>query len=313
MNDGLVTLFGGGGFIGRYAVQALVRSGMRVRIVQRHPRAAYALRSLGDVGQVQVVAGDITRPDTLRAALTGADAAVNLVGILSGKFTAVHVKGSANIAQAAAAAGVSRFVQVSALGADRRSPSRYGRTKAAGEAAVREHLPQATVLRPSIVFGREDQFINRFARMIVGSPVPVVPVLRRKAKFQPVFVGDLARAIALSLTEAATHGGKTYAIGGPQVIAMGDLIRWIIAQTGRKVAVAEIPYPVGALISAMGFLPGAPITWDQWRMLGVDNVVPADDPGITAFGISPVPLDVVAPPWLVQYRQQGRFASREKR
>lgn len=313
MDNKLVTLFGGGGFIGRYTVQALLRMGARVRIAQRDPRAAWPLRSLGEVGRVQVVATDITRPETLARAVTGADGVVNLVGILNGRFAAVHEKGAGNIAAAAAAAGVAGFVQVSALGADRRSPSRYGRSKAAGEAAVRQHMPMATVLRPSIVFGREDQFVNRFAAMIADSPVPIVPILRKRARFQPVFVADLALAIARSLAEPDLHAGKTYAIGGPDVIAMGELIRWIAAQTNRKVAFAEIADPFGALIAMLGFLPGAPITWDQWRMLGVDNVVPGDDPGIAAFGIAPTPFSVVAPPWLVRYRAQGRFAARGKR
>lgn len=308
MKDRLVTLIGGGGFVGRYVAQELLAAGTRVRIAQRDPRQAWFLKTLGGVGQVQFVAADVTRPETLARAVTGSDAVVNLVGILSGKFEAVQARGAGNVARAAADAGVSGFVQISAIGADPASPSAYGRSKAAGETAVLAAMPAATILRPSIIFGREDQFVNRFARMVAA--LPVVPVLRAETKFQPVYAVDVARAVVAALATPEAFAGKTVSIGGPDVVSMGDLVRWIARATGRDVAVAEIADPIGAAIALFGFLPGAPITLDQWQMLRADNVVPAGDPGIAAFGVQPVPMAAVAPSWLVQYRRHGRFGGR---
>jgi NADH dehydrogenase len=307
MQDRLITLFGGGGFLGRYIAQDLLAAGARVRIAQRDPRKAFYLKPLGGLGQVQFVAADITRPDSVARALAGSDAVVNLVGILNGRFDAVHGVGAGNVARAAADAGVSALVQISALGADAASPSAYGRSKAAGEAAVTAAFPAATILRPSIVFGREDQFVNRFAGMIAASPV--IPVLKPDAKFQPVYVADVAQAVVRAIADPGRHGGKTYALGGPDVITMGGLNRWIAGAIGRSPAIVELPDWVGGGIARLGFLPGAPITRDQWAMLQQDNVVPAGAEGIEAFGIDPVPLATVAPGWLVLYRRQGRFAA----
>ncbi|MGC6399965.1 complex I NDUFA9 subunit family protein [Sphingomonas sp. FW199] len=307
MQDRLITLFGGGGFLGRYIAQELLAAGARVRIAQRDPRKAFYLKPLGGLGQVQFVAADITRPDRVARAIAGSDAVVNLVGILNGRFDAVHAVGAGNVARAAADAGVSALVQISALGADAGSPSAYGRSKAAGEAAVLAAFPAATILRPSIVFGREDQFVNRFAGMIAAAPV--VPVLKADAKFQPVYVADVAQAVVRAIADPGKHGGKTYALGGPDIITMGGLNRWIAEAIGRSSAIVELPDWVGGGIARLGFLPGAPITRDQWAMLQSDNVVPAGAEGIEAFGIDPVPLATVAPGWLVLYRRHGRFAT----
>ncbi|WP_448659529.1 complex I NDUFA9 subunit family protein [Sphingomonas sp. CJ99] len=308
MKDRLVTLFGGGGFLGRYIVQELLAAGARVRIAQRDPRKALSLKPLGGLGQIQFMAADVTRPDTVARAVAGADAVVNLVGILNGAFDAVHADGAGNVAQAAADAGVGALVHVSALGADAGSASAYGRSKAAGEAAVRAAFPQATILRPSIVFGREDQFINRFAGMIAS--FPVVPVLKPDARFQPVYVVDLAHAVVKALANPGQFGGTTYSLGGPDTISMGELNRWIAREIGKSPAIVELPDAVGSMIAGLGFLPGAPITRDQWAMLQTDNVVPAGAEGIEAFGIAPVPMASVAPGWLVLYRRQGRFADK---
>ncbi|WP_066550291.1 complex I NDUFA9 subunit family protein [Sphingomonas sp. CCH15-F11] len=308
MTDQLITLFGGGGFLGRYVAQDLLRAGHRVRVAQRDPRSALFLKTQGAVGQTQFVATDLTRADSVARALAGADGVVNLVGILNGRFDAVQRQGAENVARAAAAAGCGALVHISAIGADARSASAYGRSKGEGEAAVRAAFPAATILRPSIVFGREDQFINRFAGLIATAPV--VPVLKPDTRFQPVYVGDVAAAAVAALADPGAYGGTTFELGGPDVITMGALVRWINDETGRGRVIVDLPDAAGAAIASLGFLPGAPITKDQWRMLQADNVVSPQAEGIRAFGIDPTPMSAVAPAYLVQYRKHGRFAAR---
>ncbi|MEI9850180.1 MAG: complex I NDUFA9 subunit family protein [Sphingomonas sp.] len=303
MKDKLVTLIGGGGFVGRYAAQELLRRGARVRIVQRRPRDAWFLKPQGGLGQTQFVIADITLTETVARAVAGSDAVVNLVGTFRpADFHAIHVKGAQTVAQAASRAGAGAFVQVSALGADADSPSGYGKSKAAGERAVLDAFRKATVLRPATLFGREDKFVNRFAGMVAGWPV--VPVLAPGTRFQPAWVADAADAIAAALDDPGAHGGKTYALGGPDILSMAELQRWIANEIGRDPLFLELPDPVGALIAA---LPGSPVTGDQWKMLKRDNVVPAGAEGFAALGIAPTPLASVAPAWLVQYRRHGRF------
>lgn len=306
MKDAIVTVFGAGGFVGRYVVQEMLAGGQgfRVRVAQRRPRAAWFLRPLGSLGQTQFLAADVTRRETVERAVQGASAVVNLVGTF-GDMERVQADGAAIIAEAAAAAGVRTLVHVSAIGADPRSPSRYGRSKGEGEAAVRRAFPAATILRPSIVFGREDQFTNRFAQML---GFPVVPVVRGETKFQPVFVADLAQAIARAVEDPAAFAGKTFEIGGPEQITMRALLERLAAWTGRTPSFIEVPDAVGgALARFTGWAPGAPITLDQWLMLQHDNVVGKDAGGLDAFGITPTPLAAVAPSWLVRFRKQGRF------
>lgn len=306
MKDRLVTVFGGGGFVGRYVVKALLAAGARVRVAQRDPRAAWFLKTQGGLGQTQVVAADIARPATVQRAVEGADAVVNLVGVLAGNFELYHVAGARVAAQAAAEAGVGTLVHMSAIGADPASLSTYGRSKGEGEAAVRGAFPDAVVVRPSVVFGREDRFVNRFAAMI--EKAPVVPVLRAPVRFQPVFAGDVAAAIARIVAER--HRGGTFELGGPDVLSMGELLRWIAGATGRSPNFLELPDLAGDVLSRLGFLPFAPITRDQWLMLQHDNVVAADAQGLPALGIEPTPLAAVAPAYLVQYRKAGRFGTR---
>ena len=306
MNGKLVTLIGGGGFLGRYVAQDLMKAGARLRIAQRDPRGALFLRTQGGLGQTQFATVDVTRPDSVARAVQGSDAVVNLVGLLKGDFHRVQAEGASNVAKAVARAGVGALVHVSAIGADVASPSAYGRSKGEGEAAVRAAFPRATILRPSIVFGREDQFVNRFAGMIAASPV--VPVIRSEAKFQPVYVSDVAEVTAAALSDSGRFGGETYELGGPDVMTMGELIRWIARAIGREPAIVEVPDVAAKLIASAGFLPGAPITKDQWKMLQSDNVVTGTD-GLAAFGVTPTPLDAVAPGWLVRYRRQGRFGT----
>jgi uncharacterized protein YbjT (DUF2867 family) len=309
MNDlsgKLVTVFGGGGFVGRYVVQALCAAGARVRVAVRDTRGAVHVKPLGNLGQVSLCACDITKPGTVANALAGADMAVNLVGSFD-NLEAIQHRGAANVAQAAAKAGVSRFVHISAIGADAESPALYGRTKAAGEAAVRAALPSATILRPSIVFGREDAFINRFAgliRTLCAFPLKVVPVIGAETKFQPVFVGDVAKAVVAAL---GSVGGETLGLGGPQVLSMMELNQWIAKAIGRAPFFVEVPgFAAHGMALTTGWLPMAPITLDQYRMLGSDNVVAGTD-GLSAFGIVPTPMDAVAHDWLTIYRKHGRF------
>jgi len=305
--DRLVTLFGGGGFVGRYAAQALLAAGARVRIAQRDPRRAWFLKPLGRLGQTQFFRADINDAGAVAAAVQGADAVVNLVGILKGPFREIHVDGARAIASAAREAGAHSLVHVSAIGADPESESAYGRSKGEGEAAVRAEYAGATILRPSILFGMEDNFVNRFARM--ARLLPVMPVMRGGWRLQPVHVADLGRAIATVALDPAAHGGKAYELGGPQVMTMVELNRWILAATGRDRPVAEIPDWMGkAMARLTGWLPGAPITWDQWLMMARDNVVAKGAAGFEAFGIRPAPLAAVAESWLTLYRRHGRFA-----
>jgi uncharacterized protein YbjT (DUF2867 family) len=307
MKDKLVTLIGGGGFLGRYAAQALLRAGARVRVAQRDPKAAFFLKTQSALGQSQFVAVDVRKPESVARAIAGSDAVVYLVGALTGDFQALQADGPRHAAEAAAKAGVTSFVLISAIGADATSPAAYARTKAAGEAGVREAFPAATILRPSIVFGREDQFVNRFAGLL--SRAPIVPVLKPEAKFQPVFVKDVAQAIVATLADPGAHAGRTYELGGPDVLSMAALMRWIGEAIGRTPSLVELPDPVSAGIAALGFLPGAPITSDQWKMLQADNVVAPGAEGLEALGVEPTPLASVGPSWLVRFRREGRFSA----
>lgn len=314
--DGLgpVVLFGGGGFLGRQVAQELFKRGRRVRIAQRDPDAAIAVRSLGEVGSTQLVVADITKRAQVERALLGASAAVNLVGLLKGKMRAVHVDGARSIAEAATAAGLKALVQVSAIGADPESRAMYGRTKGEGEAAVRAAFPKATIIRPSILFGRDDQFTNRFARLIsVGAAIPllrVVPVIRGAARFQPVHVGDVARAIAMAIVEPAIYGGETYELGGPDILSLAQINHWIAEQTGRKPRFMAVPDGLAGLMASLtGWLPGAPITRDQFEMLRSDTIVAPTAKGFKAFAIAPAPMAALAPGWLASNRKAGRFGT----
>ena len=311
--DKPIVLFGGGGFVGRQVAQDLLSRGYRVRIAQRVLRRASAIRSLGSMGQTQFVSVDIADSKQVRAALEGAGAAVNLVGLLKGDMHTAHVIGARNVAQAATAAGVSALVQVSAIGADAASRSAYGRTKAEGEAAVRSAFPSATILRPSIMFGRDDGFTNRFAQLIsLASAMPfgIVPVIRGDTKFQPVHVADVAEAIALAATNPDDFGGKTFELGGPDVLTMRAVNEWIASQIGRSPNFVAVPDGVaGAMATLTSWAPGAPITRDQFEMLLSDNVVSQGAAGLESFGIKPMPLAAVAPAWLEHYREKGRFGT----
>jgi NADH dehydrogenase len=303
----LVTLFGGGGFVGRYVCEALAKTGVRIRVAERDPRRAWFLQPLGGVGQISAVAADLGRPQTIGPAVEGADIVINLVGIFKGPLDAVHVEGARGAAEAANANGASAFVHVSAIGADPSSDSDYARTKGLGEQAVRSAFPKATIIRPSLVFGPEDQLTNRFASM---AGLPVLPVIAPRTRFQPVFVRDLGQAIAAAALDPRTHGGKTYELGGPEVMTMRELNARVAELAGRSPALVDVPNPVAQVISSFGFLPGAPLSRDQWLMLQHDNVASGTLPGFKAFGMAPTPLGSVAPDWLGRFHRGGRFAPR---
>jgi len=304
MKDRLVTLIGGGGFVGRYVAQALLKTGARVRIVQRNPRSAWFLKPLGGLGQTQFVAGDVRKLDSLARALAGSDAVVNLAGAFGREADAVNAIGAENAAKAAAAAGATAYVQISAIGADAEAQSDYGRSKGEGEALVSAAFPAATILRPSFIFGREDKFVNRFAGLIARAPA--VPVLRGAMRMQPVYVADVAAAVVKAVADPETCGGKIFELGGPEVITFTQFHQRLSDAIGRHPPLIDLPDFAGAGIATLGFLPGMPITWDQWLMLQTDNVAAED--GLTALGVAPTLLDAVAPGWLVLYRRHGRFA-----
>ncbi|ADL00083.1 complex I NDUFA9 subunit family protein [Brevundimonas subvibrioides] len=315
-SPGLVTVFGGSGFVGTQAVRALAKRGWRVRVAVRKPHLAQDLRILGDVGQIQPVRCDITRPADVAAALKGADAAVNLVGLLfeaPGRgFDAAHVEGTRNIAGACEAAGVARFVHVSAIGADVNSEADYGRSKGEAEAAARTVKPDTVILRPSIVFGTGDGFLNRFAAM--AGTAPALPLIGGgKTKFQPVWVGDVAEAIARSVTRIDA-AARTFELGGPEVWSFKDILKYILRETGKSRLLAPLPVFVAAtmgrvmqLSSLVGIAPV--LTRDQVLMLKVDNVVAPGAEGLAALGIEPTGLEAIAPSYLWRYRRGGQFAA----
>jgi NADH dehydrogenase len=301
----IITVFGGGGFIGRYVCEALFKTGVRVRVAQRTPRDAFFLQPLAAVGQLDLVRADFTRPDSLEAAIEGAWGVINLVGAFGGKLGTLHGEAPGRIAELAAAKSVESLVHISAIGVAKDSASLYSRTKAEGEDKVRAAFPKATIIRPSVVFGQEDDFTNRFAGM---SRLPLVPVLGGKTRFQPIYVRDLGAAIAKAAQNPGAFGGETYELGGPDVLTMHELNRVIAEAAGRSPELIDLPDFVGDVMSRFGFLPGAPITRDQWIMLQKDNV--ASGPGLEAFGIQPTPLAAVVPDWLDRFNEGGRFASR---
>lgn len=315
----LVTVFGGSGFIGSQAVRQLARAGWRIRVAVRNPNLGYRMRLLGDVGQIDVVQANVRNPASIQRALQDATAAVNLVGVLyeTGRqgFQAIHAMGPRNVAEAARAAGVTRFVQMSALGADLQSPSKYGRTKAEGEQAVREIYPDAVVVRPSIVFGQDDRFFNKFAAMASFSPV--LPLIGGgRTRFQPVFVGDVGKALTQCVT-ASEAAGKTYELGGPAVFTFRELMELMLKEIERRRLLLPLPFPVAGLMGAAGDLVAGvvppPITADQVELLRRDNVVSGAYPGLPELGVPATSLEAVLPTYLYRYRKGGQYADQEDR
>ena len=303
----VATVFGGAGFIGRYVVKRLARQGHIVRVAGRDPEAARALKPMGAVGQIVPLACPITDEAAVARALAGADFAVNLVGLLAeqrpGDFARVHAEGAGRIARLAAAAGLRRLVHVSAIGADPASPSRYAATKGEGEAAVRAAFPATSILRPSIVFGAEDGFFNRFGQLAMLSPV--MPVIAGDTKFQPVYVADVADAVTAALvrTDAA---GQTYELGGPRVWSFRELLAYILKETHRKRLLLDVPMPLARLQArVLERLPGKLLTCDQLLLLAHDNIVHSGMPGLAELGVAPTPVELVVPTYLRRFRPGG--------
>jgi uncharacterized protein YbjT (DUF2867 family) len=314
----LVTVFGGSGFVGRHVVRALAKHGWRVRVAVRRPDLAGHLQPMGGVGQIMPVQANLRYPDSVMRAVEGADAVVNLVGILfeGGKqsFNAVQAEGARSIALACKRAGIRNVVHLSAIGADKDSPAAYARTKAAGEAAFLAEVPSAVILRPSIVFGPEDNFFNQFAAL--ARFLPALPLIGGgETRFQPVFVGDVAQAVAEVLDGKATPGA-VYELGGPEVKSFRQILTYILAETGRNRALIPIPFPIAEIQGRiLGMLPKPLLTLDQVLMLKSDNVVStsaiADGRTLQGLGIKPDSVEAIVPTYLYRFRAAGQF-DREK-
>jgi len=308
MAQSLVTVFGGSGFVGRHVVSRLAQQGWQVRVAVRRPDEALFLKPAGVVGQVTPVAANVRDQASVDRAVAGADAVVNLVAILQEggrqRFKAIQAEGAARIAAAAARAGARKFVQVSAIGADASSSSAYARTKAEGEQGVLRAFPGATILRPSIIVGPEDGFFNRFAQMAMMAPA--LPLIGGgRTRFQPVYVGDVAAAIAnaLQMPEAA---GKTYELGGPRVYTFKDLMQILLREIGRKRLLVPLPFAIAGLMGlVMQCLPRPQLTLDQVRLLKRDNVAAPGALGLQHLGVLPTALESVVPSYLDKYRKRG--------
>lgn len=304
----LVTVFGGSGFIGRYVVRRLARAGHRVRVAIRRPDEGLFLKSFGAVGQIDLVQANVRDDASVARAVAGADAVINLVGILyeGGRqtFDAVQAAGAGRIARAAAAAGVARLIHVSAIGAAAESPSDYARAKAEGEAGVREAFPKATILRPSVVFGAEDDFFNRFGRMARFSPF--LPLIGGgQTRFQPVFVDDVAGAVFNALTREDA-AGRTYELGGPKIYTFEEIMKLVLETTCRHRVLMPIPFFAAKLLgSVLSFLPVPPLTGDQVVLLERDNVVDPAAPGLADLGVDATPAEAILETYLARYRRGG--------
>jgi len=301
-----IVVFGGSGFIGRYLVRALADDGWRVIVAVRDPEGAAFLQPLGSVGQIVPIACDVGDREQVAAVVARADAVVNLVGLLHERgrqgFRRIHVEAARHIGEAAAARGIRRVVQVSAIGASPGSSSGYARTKAAAEEALRELVPDTVVLRPSLVFGPEDRFFNMFARLAVFSPV--LPLFGGGlTRFQPVYVDDVARAIVAALDLEAARG-RTYELGGPRIYSFRQLMEFVRDQTGRRVCLLPLPFALASLQAAvLQLLPYPLLTPDQVRLLKIDNVVAPGAPGFADLGIVPTTIEVIVPTYLARYRR----------
>jgi NADH dehydrogenase len=310
MTARVVTIFGGSGFIGRYLVKRLAKTGAVIRVGVRNAERAKFLKPLGDVGQIYPFTVDLGNPAEIAAGVAGADAVVNLVGVLyergHASFQRVHVVAAGRIAAAAKAAGAGTLVHVSALGADPQSPSRYQRSKADGETAVRAAFPEAVILRPSVVFGPEDGFFNRFAKM--ARMMPLMPLIGEGVtRFQPVYVGDVADALMRSL-EGGDAAGRTFELAGPKVYTLVEIMELIFAEMGQRRPYMNLPFFLARLqASVLELLPVPPLTRDQVTMLEQDNVLTGNAPGLQDLGIEATAAEIILPTYLDRFRPGGRF------
>ncbi|MFL1461029.1 complex I NDUFA9 subunit family protein [Roseococcus sp. DSY-14] len=299
----VAAVFGGTGFIGRQVVQRLAREDWQVRVCARRPPTAALLYTMGRVAQVATLAADLTRDADVARAVEGAEVVVNTVGILHGDFRRVQAEGPARLGRLAAAAGVGRLVHISAIGADVGSASAYARSKAEGEAGLRAAFPDATILRPSIVFGEGDGFFGRFAPMAAW--LPFMPVIEGGTRFQPVFVGDVADAVLAALHDPAT-AGRTFELGGPRAWTFRELLAFILKETRRERRLVNIPTGLAALQARLAeLLPNPPLTRDQLLLLQRDNVPDPAMPGLAELGITPKAVEAIVPPLLTRFRPGG--------
>lgn len=309
MSTSLITVFGGTGFLGRHAIRALAKAGHRLRVAVRHPNEGYFLPSMGHVGQIALARCDVREPAEVVAALAGAQGAVNLTGILNEgggqSFEAIHCEAAETIAKAAKAAGAKTLVQVSAIGADKDSASGYAATKGEGEACVRTAFPEAAIVRPSLVFGPEDNFFNRFAAL--ARILPALPLIGGgNTRFQPVFVGDVAWAIK-RLVEDPALGGAIYELGGPTVYTFRELMQIVLHESGRARALVPVPFAIATLTATfLQFLPNPVLTPGQVTLLKSDNVV-TDVDGLAALGIVPTSVEAELPAYLWRFRPKGQY------
>jgi uncharacterized protein YbjT (DUF2867 family) len=303
----VATVFGGSGFIGRYVVKRLAHQGYVVRVPVRDPEAALFLKPMGAVGQVVPLYASVTNEPTVHRAIGGAEIVINLVGVLTesrtASFKAIHAEGSGRIARIAAASGAGRLIQISAIGADPSSRSRYAATKGEAEQAVLAAFPEATILRPSLVFGLEDKFFNRFAE--IARLAPFMPVISGGTKMQPVFVIDVADAVMAALGSPATRG-KIYELGGPRVWTFREILAFILKQTRRDKKLVDIPMAIARIqASILQYVPGKPLTPDQLLMLSKDNVVSPGALGLADLGVTATPVELVVPAYLSRYQPGG--------
>ncbi|MBT0668001.1 SDR family NAD(P)-dependent oxidoreductase [Novosphingobium profundi] len=301
----IVTILGGSGFVGRHLAQELLERGARVRVASRNPEKAYMVKALGELGTVQYARCDVTKTESLARVLAGSDAVVNLVGAFTGKLDAVQGEGVGAIAAAAKAAGAAAFVHVSAIGADATSRVAYARTKAEGEAAALAAFPTATIVRPAVIFGPDDQFLMMFGKLM--SSLPLVPLFAPEAKLQPVFVDDVAAAIANAAGNPASCGGKTFELAGPEVVTMRGLFVRIARAENRKESFLELSDAMAGLIAA---LPGTPISKDQLALLKAGSVASGAAPGLADLGVSARPMGLFLERWMTQFRKHGRFGAK---
>jgi uncharacterized protein YbjT (DUF2867 family) len=304
----LVTLFGGSGFIGNHVAQKLLARGARLRIASRNPERAHSLKPLANLGQLQFVPCNLTHETSVAAALTGASHVVNLVGVFAGDLDKVMGEGPGTLGRLATAAGIKALVHVSAIGPGASSTVDYARSKAKGEERVMAEFPQATILRPSIVFGEDDNFLNMFGAMI--ELAPVLPVFAPDARLQLVYVDDVAEAIVTALEHPEAHGGHTYELGGPEQISMMELNQRIAAAQGRSRRFIAMPDGLSALFAA---LPGTPMSRDQWTLLKPGNVAAPGARGFAELGIEPRAVGLFLDKWMLRFRKHGRFGLANER
>lgn len=309
MSGELVTIFGGSGFVGKTLVQHLAKAGYRIRVAVRHPNNALFVKPLGDLGQIHIAQANVRNRASVEAAVKDADIVINLVSVLheSGTqtFEKLHVEAAGTLAEISKAAGIEKFIQISAIGADEESASKYARTKARGEKRVKEHFPEATIIRPSVIFGPDDGFFNKFAGM--AKSLRMLPVICGETQMQPVYVGDVAEAIH-AVIESDDAQGQTYELGGPKVYTFKELLEYVNEITEQDVPLIPVPIQMAYFQAFfLGMLPNPMVTMDQLRIMENDNVASNEYSGLNELDVQATPVEAIVPNYLVHYRPTGQF------